>query len=41
MFRGKPGRGDKRRQDKAKKYAKGVYVIFNKKAYANRDNLKQ
>jgi hypothetical protein len=26
---------------KAAKYPKGIYVIFNKKAYANEENLKQ
>ena len=28
------------RRAKALKYPKGIYVIFNKKAYANRENLK-
>jgi hypothetical protein len=26
---------------KAVKYPKGIYVIFNKKAYANKENFKQ
>jgi hypothetical protein len=29
------------RRAKAAKYRKGIYVIFNKKAYANGENLKQ
>jgi len=41
MFRGKPGVGDARRKAEFKKYAKGVHVIFNDKAYANGENLKQ
>jgi hypothetical protein len=41
MFRGKEGPEDARRKAEALKYAKGVYVIFNKNAYANGENLKQ
>jgi hypothetical protein len=26
---------------KAVRYPKGIYVIFNKKAYTNKENLKQ
>jgi hypothetical protein len=29
------------RRAEAAKYPKGIYVIFNKKAYANGENLKQ
>jgi hypothetical protein len=40
MFRGKEGPGDYRRRAEALKYAKGIHVIFNDKAYANGENLK-
>ena len=40
MFRGAIA-GDARRKAEAKRYVKGVAVIFNPKAYANRENLKQ
>jgi hypothetical protein len=40
MFRGAV-KGDYRRKAEAKLYAKGVTVIFNPKAYANGENLKQ
>jgi hypothetical protein len=39
MFQGAV-KGDYRRKAEAKLYAKGVTVIFNPKAYANRENLK-
>jgi hypothetical protein len=41
MFRGIKGSGDSRRKAEMKKYPKGIQVIFNKKAYANGENLKQ
>jgi hypothetical protein len=41
MFRGTEGTGDSRRKAEMKKYPKGINVIFNKKAYANGENLKQ
>lgn len=41
MFRGAEGAGDTRWKAEFKRYAKGVHVIFNLKAYVNGDNLKQ
>jgi hypothetical protein len=40
MFKGSEGLGDARRKAEFKRYAKGVAVIFNPKAYANGKNLK-
>ena len=41
MFRGKEGLGDARRKAEFKKYPLALHVIFNQKAYANGENLKQ
>ena len=41
MFRGKQGPGDVGARQEIKKYPKGIHVIFNEKAYANGENLKQ
>jgi hypothetical protein len=41
MFRGKEGLSDAQRKAEFKKYSKGIHVIFNKKVYANGENLKQ
>ena len=40
MFKGSAN-VDCRRKEEMKRYAKGVVVIFNPKAYANGENLKQ
>jgi hypothetical protein len=41
MFRGQEGPGNSARKAEMAKYPKGIHVIFNLKAYANRENLKQ
>jgi hypothetical protein len=41
MFCGKEGPGNTRRKAEFKKYPKSIYIIFNKKAYTNSENLKQ
>jgi hypothetical protein len=41
MFYSKEGLSDAQRKAEFKKYPKGIYVIFNKKAYTNGENLKQ
>jgi hypothetical protein len=44
MFRGQEGTkaaNKAARKAEAAKYPKGIYVIFNPKAYANKENLKQ
>ena len=44
MFRGDAGSkalNARPRRAKALRYPKGIHVIFNPKAYANGDNLKQ
>jgi hypothetical protein len=41
MFRGREGTGDIWRQREMARYPKGIVVIFNDKAYANGQNLKQ
>jgi hypothetical protein len=41
MFQGSEGPSDVQQQVEYKRYPKGIRVIFNAKAYANRYNLKQ
>jgi hypothetical protein len=41
MFKGLLGTSDVRRRREIKRYLKGIRVIFNNNAYANKDNLKQ
>jgi hypothetical protein len=41
MFKGSSGTGNVRRRREIKRYPKGIRVIFNDNAYANKDNLKQ
>ena len=41
MFRGKEHSNTKARREELSKYPKGLHVIFNEKAYANGENLKQ
>ena len=41
MFRGKEYSNTKARYEELSKYLKGLHIIFNKKAYTNRENLKQ
>ena len=41
MFRGQEGPGNLARKAEMAKYPKGIHVIFNPKAYANGENLKQ
>jgi hypothetical protein len=44
MFRGSEGTTAANtitRRAEAARYSKGIHVIFNKKAYANEENLKQ
>ena len=41
MFRGKEYSNIKAYYKELSKYPKGLYIIFNKKAYTNRENLKQ
>ena len=41
MFQGIKGSNDLRHKVEMKRYSKGIQVIFNKKAYTNRENLKQ
>ena len=41
MFKGQEGLNTAVRRAKVARFPKGFYVIYNKKAYANRENLKQ
>jgi hypothetical protein len=41
MFQGIKGSNDLKHKAEIKKYLKGIQVIFNKKAYTNKENLKQ
>jgi hypothetical protein len=41
MFKGLLGTDNVRRRQEIKRYLKGICVIFNNNAYANKDNLKQ
>jgi hypothetical protein len=41
MFKGQEGLSTAVRRAKVTRFPKGIHVIYNKKAYANRENLKQ
>jgi hypothetical protein len=41
MFKGLLGTGNVRHRQEIKRYSKGIRVIFNNNAYANKNNLKQ
>jgi hypothetical protein len=41
MFRGQEKLNTKARKDELAQYPKSLYIIFNPKAYANSENLKQ
>jgi hypothetical protein len=41
MFKGKEINNSKARKKEMARYPKGIAVIFNPKAYANSENLKQ
>jgi hypothetical protein len=41
MFKGLLGTSNVKRRQEMKRYPKGICVIFNNNAYANRNNLKQ
>ena len=41
MFKGQEGLNTAARRAELVQFPKGIHVIYNKKAYVNRENLKQ